>query len=62
MYRCCLHRNMGWCGCRDTSALLGSAAAKQREEFNWASDLLSGAFWTQHLAGLTVTEGFFLEL
>lgn len=59
VYRCCLHRSVGWCGCRDTSRLLGSAAAVQREELNWTSDLLSGAFWTQYIADLTVTEGFY---
>lgn len=34
------------------------AAAVQSEELNWPSDLLSGAFWTQCIADLTVTEGF----
>lgn len=40
--------------------LLVCWAGLQREEFiNWTSDLLSGAFWPQYLAGLTVTEGFY---
>lgn len=45
-----------WAGVAAETLLL--CWALQREEFKWTSDLLSEAFWPQHLAGLPVSEGF----